>query len=129
MCCATFKSVENPTRKLRSAFCAIQVKLQNECYEKLGTRLNVSTLNLDLNSQETISHADDLRYAGIKVKDLERHVLEHEWKEKHSIFHHGFPITLYVIIGLLCFYVAFHLMRCMRSRVTCQRVAGVLKLT
>jgi hypothetical protein len=37
----------------------IQVKLHNECCEELGTRLNLSTLNLDLNSGETISHADD----------------------------------------------------------------------
>jgi hypothetical protein len=36
-------------------------------------------------------------------RDLERHVLEHEWKEKHSVIHHGYFIVLYVIIDLLCF--------------------------
>jgi len=56
----------------------IQVKLHNECCEELGTRLNLSTFYLDLNFRETIPHAEDLRYAGIKVRDLERHVLEHE---------------------------------------------------
>ena len=70
-----------------------------------------------------------MRYAGIKVKDLERHVLEHEWKEKHSTTHYGYSIGLYVIIGLLCFYIVFRLIRCMKSRGTCQRVADVLKLT
>jgi hypothetical protein len=44
----------------------IQVKLHNECCEELGTRLNLSTLNLNLNFRETISHADDMKYAGIK---------------------------------------------------------------
>jgi len=72
----------------------IQVKLHNECCEELGTRLNLSTLNLDLNFRETISHADDLRYAGIKVKDLERHVLEHEWRKKHATIHYGYSIGL-----------------------------------
>ena len=85
----------------------IQVKLHNECCEELGTRLNLSTLKLNLNFRVTISHADDLRYAGIKVKDLERHVLEHEWREKHSKINHGYSIGLYVIIGLLCFILFF----------------------
>jgi hypothetical protein len=107
----------------------IQVKLHNECCEELGTRLNLSTLSLNLNFRETISHADNLRYAGIKVKDHERHVLEHEWREKHSIINHGYSIGFYVIIGLLCFYIVFRLVRCMWSRGTCQRVAGALKLT
>ena len=85
----------------------IQIKLHNECCEELGTHLNLSTLNLDLNFRKTITHADDLRYAGIKVDDLERHVLEHEWKVKHSIIHHGYSVVLYVIIGLLC-YIPFN---------------------
>ena len=33
----------------------IQVKLRNECCEVLGTRLNLSTLKLDLNFRETVS--------------------------------------------------------------------------
>jgi len=56
----------------------IQVKLHNECCEELRKRLNFSTLKLDLNFRENISHADDLRYTAVKVRDLERHVLEHE---------------------------------------------------
>jgi hypothetical protein len=72
----------------------IQVKLHNECCEKLGSCLNLSTMNLNLNFRETISHADDLRYAGIKVRDLERHVLGHEWREKHSVIHHGYANIL-----------------------------------
>ena len=107
----------------------IQVKLHNECCEELGTRLNFGTLNIDLNFRETISHADDLRYTGVKVRDLERHGLEHKWKEKHSIIRHGYSIVLYKIIGLLCFYVAFLLVRCMMSNGTCQRVVGALKIT
>jgi hypothetical protein len=75
-----------------------QVKLHNECCEELTTCLGLSTLNLDLNFRETVSHSYDLRYAGIKDRDLERHVLEHEWKEKHSIIQHGYSIVLYVII-------------------------------
>lgn len=62
----------------------IQVKLQNESCEELGTRANLSKLHLNLNFQETISHADDLRYAGVKIREMEEHILEHEWQEKHS---------------------------------------------
>ena len=38
----------------------IQVKLHNECCVERGTCLNLSTMNLNLNLRETISHADDL---------------------------------------------------------------------
>jgi hypothetical protein len=46
----------------------VQVQLHNECCEELGTRVNLSKLNL--NFQEIVSRADDLRYAGIKIRDL-----------------------------------------------------------
>jgi len=60
----------------------VQVQLHNECCEELGTRVNLSKLKLHLNIRQTVSHVDDLRYAGIRVRDLEMHILEHEWKEK-----------------------------------------------
>ena len=50
-----------------------QVQLHNDCCEELGTRVNLSKLNLHLNFRQNVSHTDDLRYAGIKVKELERH--------------------------------------------------------
>jgi len=56
----------------------VQVQLHNECCEELGTRVNLIKLNLNLNFRQTVSHADDLSYAGIKVGDLEKHILEHE---------------------------------------------------
>jgi hypothetical protein len=56
----------------------VQVQLHNECCEKLGTQVNLGKLNLNLNFQQTVSHADDLRYAGINIRDLEKHILEHE---------------------------------------------------
>jgi hypothetical protein len=52
----------------------MQVQLHNECCEELGTRVNLSKLQLHLNFRQTLSQADDLRYAGIKVRDLERHI-------------------------------------------------------
>ena len=107
----------------------IQVKLQNECCEELGSRLNLSSLNLDLNFRETVSHADDLKYVGVKIKDLEKHIQEHEWKEKHSIIYHGYSIGLYVIVGLFCLYVAYRVLRCMLSKRLCRGVVGALILT
>jgi hypothetical protein len=85
----------------------VQVPLHNECCEELGTRLNFSVLNLDLNFRETVSHADDLKYVGVKIKDLEKHIQEHEWKEKHSVIRHGYSIALYVIVSLFCLYAAY----------------------
>jgi hypothetical protein len=80
----------------------IQVKLQNECCEKLGTRLNVSTLQLDLNFRETVSHTDDLKHVEVKVKDLEKNSQENAWRNKHSIIYHGYSVALYVIVSLFC---------------------------
>ena len=70
----------------------VQDQLHNECCEELGTRVNLSKLSLNLNFKQTISHADDLKYAGIKIKELEKHISEKEWRGKHSISHHGYCI-------------------------------------
>ena len=104
-----------------------QVQLHNECCEELGTRVNISKVNLNLNFRQTVSHADDLRYAGIKVRDLEKHVIEHEWREKHSVVHHGYSIILYILIVLVCLYIVVRVILCLRAKGTCQRVAGALK--
>lgn len=104
-----------------------QIKLQNECCEELGSRVNISKINLNLNFRQTVSHADDLRYAGIKVRDLEKHVLEHEWREKHLTSHHGYSIVLYTLITLVVLYVIIRLILCLYSKGTCRRMAGAFK--
>jgi len=107
----------------------IQVKFHNECCEELGTRLKLSTLQLDLNFRETVSHADDLKYVGVKVKDLEKNIHEHEWRNKHSTIHHSYSVALYVIISLFCFYVVYRVLRYMVTKGLCRGIAGVLRLT
>ena len=117
------KANKSDTREHR----LVQVQLHNECCEELGTRVDLNKLSLNLNFRQTVSHADDLRYAGIKVKELEKHILEHEWKEKHSILHHGYSVVLYIFIVLVFLYIAVRLILCLKSKGTCRRVAGVLK--
>ena len=107
----------------------IQVQLRNECCEELGTRINLSTLKIDLNFRETVSHADDLKYVGVKVKDLEKHIEEHEWRNKHAIIHHGYSVALYVIVSLFCLYIVYRVLRCMLTRGFCRGMAGALRLT
>jgi hypothetical protein len=70
-----------------------------------------------------------LRYEGIKVIELERHVLEHEGREKHSVINHGYANILSIIIGLRCFHVAVRVIRCVISRTACRRVASALIIT
>jgi hypothetical protein len=104
----------------------VQVEMHNDCCEDLGTRVNLSKLNLSF--RQTVSHAEELRYAGIKVKELEKHVLEHEWREKHSAQHHGYSIVLYIVISIVILYVIVRLILCMRSKGLCRRLAGTLKI-
>jgi len=104
-----------------------QIQLHNECCEELGTRVNISKINLNLNFRQTVSHADDLRYAGIKVRDLEKHVLEHEWKEKHLAFHHGYSTVFYILLALVVLYIVIRLILCLKSKGTCRKVAGAFK--
>jgi len=106
----------------------VQVPLHNECCEELGARVNPSKLKLNLNFRQTVSHANDLRYAGVKVRELERHTLEHEWQEKHSVLHQGYSIVLYIFVVLVCLYIAIRLILCLKTKGTCRRVAGALKL-
>jgi len=80
----------------------VEVQLHNECCEELGTRANLRKLNIDLNFWQTVSHADDLRYAGINVRDLEKHILEPEWREKHSVMHHGYSILYISLFWYVC---------------------------
>jgi hypothetical protein len=107
----------------------VQVELHSECCEELGTRLNLSNLKLDLSFRETVSHADDLKYAGVKIKDLEKHIQEHEWKTKHSVIHHGYSIVLYVVVSLFGLYAAYRVLRCMVVKGLCRGAAGALRLT
>jgi hypothetical protein len=107
----------------------MQVQLSNDCCEELGTRLNLNTLSLDLNFRETASHADDLKYAGVKVRDLEKHILDHEWREKHSVTHHGYSVILYIIVSVVSLYAAYRLILCVWTRGKCAGVAGALTLT
>lgn len=107
----------------------VQVQLRNECCEELGTRINLSTLSMDLNFRGTVSHADDLKYVGIKVKDLGKHIQEHEWRNKHSITQHGYSVAVYVTVSLLCLYIMYRVLRCMINRGVCRGMAGALRLT
>ena len=86
-----------------------QVLLHNECCEELCTRVNLSKLDLNLYFQQTVSHADDLRHAGNKLRDLEKCILEHEWKEKHSVLHHGYSIVLYIFVVMVGLYIVVRL--------------------
>jgi hypothetical protein len=76
-----------------------------------------------------VSHADDLKYVGVKVKDLEKHIQEHEWRNRHAIVHHGYSIAVYVLVSLFCLYIAHGVLRCMLTRGFCRGVAGALRLT
>jgi len=89
--------------------------------------VNVDKLKLNLNFQHIVSHADDLRYAGVKVGELEKRVLEHEWREKHSVLHHGYSIALYVFVTLICLYIAIRIILCCKARGACRIVAGALR--
>jgi len=104
-----------------------QIPLHNECCEELGTEVNISKINLNLKFQQTVSHADDIRYAGIKVRDLEKHVLEHEWKEKHLALNHGYSTVFYILLALVVLYIVIRLILCLKSKGTCRKVAGVFK--
>lgn len=106
----------------------VQIQLNNESCEELGTPVNLSKLNLNLNFRQTISHADDLKYAGIKVRDLEKHTLEHDWKEKHSVLYHGYSTVVYIIVVLVCVYIVVRLIMCMKSKGLCQRVVGAFQV-
>ena len=87
----------------------MQVQLHNECCEEMDTRMNLSKLSLNLNLKQTFSHAEDMMYAGIKIKELEKHISEQEWREKHSILHHGYSILLYIFIVIVYLYVIIRL--------------------
>jgi hypothetical protein len=115
------KSIERENR-------LVQVEMHNDCCEDLGTRVDLSKLRLNLSFRQTVSHAEDLRYAIIKVEELEKHILEHEWMEKHSAQHHGYSIILYIVISLVILYVVVRLILCMKSKELCRRLAGTLKI-
>ena len=86
-------------------------------------------LSMDLNFRETVSHADDLKYVGVKIKDIEKHIQEHEWRNKHATTHHGYSIVVYVIVSVLCLFIACKVLRCMLTRGLCRGVAGALRIT
>jgi hypothetical protein len=62
---------------------------------------------VNLTFKHIVSHADDLRYASIKVRDLEKKMEEQEWREKLLATHHGYSAIIYVIILIICVYFAY----------------------
>ena len=71
---------------------------------------------------------DDLKYAGIKITELEQHISEQVWREKHLILHHGYPIPLYVFTVIVCLFVIIPFIQWLESKEICRRVAGALNL-
>jgi hypothetical protein len=62
------------------------------------------------------------------VGELEKRVLEHEWREKHSVLHHGYSIALYVFVTLISLYTAMRIIICCKAKGACRRVVGALRL-
>jgi hypothetical protein len=86
----------------------------------------LSKLHLNLNLRQNVSHADEMKYAGVKIRDLEKQVLDHEWQERQAAVHYGHSIVVYIVVGLFSLYIVIRLVLCMKARGVCQRVAGVL---
>ena len=59
--------------------------------------------------------------------ELEKRVLEHEWREKHSVLHHGYSIALYVFVTLICLYTVIRIILCCKAKGACRSVAGALR--
>lgn len=58
---------------------------------------------------------------------MEKHILEHKWREKHSVLHHGYSIVLYIFTVLVCLYIVVRLILCWKSKGTSWKVVSMLK--
>jgi hypothetical protein len=73
-------------------------------------------MNFNLTFKQIISHADDLKHAGVRVRGLQKRMLEHEWKDKNIASHHSYYIVLYVFVTLMRLYNEFCLILYIRSK-------------
>jgi len=64
---------------------------------------------------------------GVKIKDLEKHIQEHEWRSKHFMEHPGYCCI--VNVGLLCLYIVYRVIQFMVTRGLCRGITGALRLT
>jgi hypothetical protein len=96
----------------------VQVQLHNECCEVMDTRMNLSKLSLNLNLKQTFSHAEDMKYAGIKIKELEKNISEQECREN----------TRFCTMGtlLFCIFYRNNIFVCYYSLQTVVNVKGDL---
>jgi hypothetical protein len=71
------------------------ISLEYDCClpEKGSTKL--SQIHLDLPIKNVVKHLDDLRVASYKVDEVEKIILEQEWKLKHSNMNYKLSILSY----------------------------------
>jgi hypothetical protein len=58
-----------------------------------------------------ISHVEELKYASLKVSELEEKIKEQEWKHQHTQYHNAYSAFAYILITLISVYGIYRLGR------------------
>lgn len=75
-----------------------------------------------------MSHLDDLKYASIKVSELEKEIKEQEWKNHQNINHTTYSVIGYITITVIGLYVLYKLYKWITIRfLTRQRPKAITR--
>jgi hypothetical protein len=72
------------------------ISLDYDCCEFIGKEVKLKNIHLELPLKGIVNRLDDLRLASHKVDDVNRLILEQEWKIKHSASYSQLSFLTYV---------------------------------
>jgi hypothetical protein len=86
-----------------------KVNFDFDCLEELGIRFNTSSFPINLEFKHVASHLDDLKHASYKISELEKEIIEQEWKNHQMSKHYAYSVIVYILVSILAVYALYKL--------------------
>jgi hypothetical protein len=112
-------SVVTVNSSLQGKHLTSRVNFEYECSEEFGVKFNLSSIHLSTISKHIISYLDGLNIARHKIFEIERIIVEQEWKRLHTTSHNSYSVLVHVCFFLIGMYVIYNLCNCLKGKVYC----------
>jgi len=80
---------------------------------------NISTLNLNTNFKQILSHFDDSKIGNRRIFDGETMIREEERKRPYTTAHNMYSALVYICLLLIVLYYPYKLYTCLKGKINC----------
>ena len=88
--------------------------LKYDCCLESGINTKLSALQLDLPLKNVVTKMEDLKYASHKVEEVEKLIVDQEWKQKHSEKYTKLSFMAYAVLVMLFLIVSCYCCKCFK---------------